>query len=81
MNREVDIATSFDRRDIMLERFARFSLAVGEINRCWHRLAADEIEKYDRNSPHAVYLNTLHQFEEGITANLQVLSREGLPQK
>ena len=27
----------------MLDRFARFSLAIAEIDRCWHKLAAEEI--------------------------------------
>ena len=52
----------------MLERFSRFSLAIAEIDRCWHKLASEEMAKYDLNSPHAVYLNTLYQFDEGITA-------------
>lgn len=52
----------------MLNRFARFSLAISEISRCWHKLAAEELAKYELNSPHAVYLNTLYQHEEGITA-------------
>ncbi len=52
----------------MLERFARFSLAIAEIDRCWHKLATEEMANYDLNSPHAVYLTTLYQFEEGITA-------------
>ena len=52
----------------MLNRFARFSLAISEIDRCWHKLAAEEMAKYDLNSPHAVYLNTLYEFEEGLTA-------------
>lgn len=52
----------------MLNRFARFSLAIAEIDRCWHKLAAEEMAKYDLNSPHAVYLNTLYQYDEGITA-------------
>lgn len=52
----------------MLDRFARFSLAIAEIDRCWHKLAAEEMAKYDLNSPHAVYLNALYQFPEGITA-------------
>lgn len=52
----------------MLDRFARFSLAIAEIDRCWHKLAAEEMAKYDLNSPHAVYLNTLYQYPEGITA-------------
>jgi len=52
----------------MLNRFARFSLAISEIDRCWHRLAADEMAKYGLNSPHAIYLTTLYDYEEGITA-------------
>ena len=52
----------------MLNRFARFSLAIAEIDRCWHKLAAEEMAKYDLHSPHAVYLNTLYEYPEGITA-------------
>ena len=52
----------------MLNRFARFSLAISEIDRCWHILAAEEMSKYELNSPHAVYLTTLYDFPEGITA-------------
>ena len=53
----------------MLNRFARFSLAISEIDRCWHKLAAEEMAKYDLNSPHAVYLTALYDAsEEGITA-------------
>jgi DNA-binding MarR family transcriptional regulator len=43
-------------------------LAISEIDRCWHKLAADEMAKYELNSPHAVYLNTLYEYNEGITA-------------
>lgn len=52
----------------MLDRFARFSLAISEIDRCWHKLASEEMAKYELNSPHAVYLNTLYEYPEGITA-------------
>lgn len=52
----------------MLNRFERFSLAISEIDRCWHKLAAEEMAKYDLNSAHAVYLNVLRQYEGGITA-------------
>lgn len=52
----------------MLNRFARFSLAISEIDRCWHKLAAEEMAKYELNTPHAVYLTTLYNFEGGITA-------------
>lgn len=52
----------------MINRFERFSFAISEIRRCWHKLAAEELAKFEMNSPHAVYLNTLYQYEEGITA-------------
>ena len=52
----------------MLDRFERFSRAIAEIDRCWHKLASEELGKYELNSPHAVYLNTLYRYEEGITA-------------
>ena len=52
----------------MLERFERFSLAISEIDRCWHKLAGQEMAKYGLNSPHTVYLNILHQYKDGLTA-------------
>lgn len=52
----------------MMNRFARFSLAISEIDRCWHKLAAEEMAKYELNSPHAVYLTTLYNYADGITA-------------
>ena len=53
----------------MLNRFAKFSFSIAEIDRCWHKLAAEEMAKYDLHSPHAVYLNTLYDANpEGITA-------------
>ena len=53
----------------MLNRFAKFSLSIAQIDRCWHKLAAEEMAKYELNSPHAVYLNMLYDAPEaGITA-------------
>lgn len=52
----------------MIERFARFSLAIAEISRCWHKIASDEMEKYGLKGSHAVYLTTLDRYPEGITA-------------
>ena len=53
----------------MLNRFAKFSLSISEIDRCWHKLASEEMAKYELNSPHAVYLNTLYEAgQDGITA-------------
>lgn len=52
----------------MLHRFMRFSFAMSQISHCWHKLAAEEMQQHGLNSPHAVYLTTLYQYEEGITA-------------
>ena len=53
----------------MLNRFAKFSMSIAEIDRCWHKLASEEMAKYELNSPHAVYLNTLYDAgEAGVTA-------------
>ena len=53
----------------MLNRFAKFSFSIAEIDRCWHKLAAEEMAKYNLNSPHAVYLNALYNAgDAGITA-------------
>ena len=52
----------------MINRFARFSLAISEIDRCCHKLAAEEMAKHDLNIAHAFYLTTLIQYPQGITA-------------
>jgi len=52
----------------MLKRFSRFSSAISEIDRCWHKLANNEMAKHDLNSPHVVYLSTLYEYRDGVTA-------------
>ena len=52
----------------MIDRFERFSLAISEISRCWHKIAADEMEKYGLKGSHAVYLTTMCRYPDGITA-------------
>ena len=52
----------------MLNRFCRFSRAMSQIDRCWHKLASKEMAKYGLKSAHALYLTTLLSFAEGITA-------------
>lgn len=49
-------------------RFERFSYMISEISRYWHKLAADEMEKYGLKSAHAIYLNALSSFDKGITS-------------
>lgn len=52
----------------MVERFERFSLALSEISRYWHKLATDEMEKYGLKGTHSVYLITMSHFDGGVTA-------------
>lgn len=54
----------------MVERFERFSLAISEISRHWHKLTAEEMEKYGLKGTHSVYLLTMSRYPEGITAPL-----------
>ena len=51
----------------MVDRFSRFSYAIFEISRCWHKLAAEEMEKCGLKGPFSVYLLAL-QRNEGVTA-------------
>ena len=45
----------------MVERFARFSLAIFEISRCWHKLAAEEMAAYGLRGAHAIYLTAMYR--------------------
>ena len=52
----------------MVERFERFSYAIFEISRYWHKLTTEEMEKYGLKGPHSIYLVVMHRFPDGITA-------------
>ena len=51
----------------MVDRFARFSLAIFEISRCWHRLAAEEMAAYGLKGSHAIYLTAMYRGGDGVT--------------
>ena len=52
----------------MVDRFERFSFAIAQVSRGWHRLAAEELKCYGLKGPHAVYLTTLYAHPDGVTA-------------
>ncbi len=52
----------------MLGRFERFTYAITEINRYWHKIAADEMARYGLKGPFAHYILTLYRFPEGVTS-------------
>ena len=52
----------------MVDRFERFTLAITEISKYWHKIASAEMEKYGLKGPHAMYLVTMQRYAEGVTA-------------
>ena len=52
----------------MVERFEKFSYAIFEISRCWHKLAQEELERYGLKGSYATYFTAILRYEEGITA-------------
>lgn len=52
----------------MIERFQKFSSAIFEITRYWHKIASDELGKFNLKGTYAVYLTTLLSYPDGITA-------------
>ena len=51
----------------MVERFERFTLAICEISRCWHKLAEEELSPYGLKGTYATYLTVLYRYKDGIT--------------
>ena len=62
----------------MLERFEKFTNTVYEIQRCWNRIAAEEMEFYGLKGAYAVYLIAMYRRPEGVTATQlgQLCSRD-----
>lgn len=52
----------------MVERFEKFIFMISEIDRYWHKIAADEMEKYGLKGPYVVYLVALNKAKNGMTA-------------
>ena len=52
----------------MIDRFERFVLSISEIYRCWHKIAATEMENYGLKGPYAQCLLAMSRYPEGITA-------------
>lgn len=53
----------------MIERFEKFSFAISEISKYWHKITAEEMEKYGLKGPHSVYLVTMYRYPEGVTSS------------
>lgn len=51
----------------MIDRFEKFSAAISDLSRYWHKIAADEMEQYDLKGPYAVYFTALYRYPEGVT--------------
>lgn len=49
-------------------RFVRFSLGISEITKYLYRIEAEELQRYDLKGAHSLYIMSLYQHPEGITA-------------
>ncbi len=52
----------------MIDKFEKFSFAISEISRCWHKITAKEMREYGLKGTYSLYFTTLYQHPEGITA-------------
>ena len=52
----------------MTDRFERFTIAISEISRYWHKIAGDVMEEYGLKGTHAIYLTVMQQYKNGITS-------------
>ena len=52
----------------MIGRFEKFTFAISELSRSWHKIASDEMAAYGLKGPYAVYLVTMQRHPDGITA-------------
>jgi DNA-binding MarR family transcriptional regulator len=76
ITKKVDISTEllytslavFSQGASMIGRFEKFTFAISELSRYWHKIAADEMAAYGLKGPYAVYLVAMYRHPEGITA-------------
>lgn len=52
----------------MISRFERFTYAIAEIYRYWHKIADSEMAKYNLKGPYAIYLTVLYRYKGGVTS-------------
>lgn len=52
----------------MINRFEKLLFDLSEIDRYWHKIAADEMVRYGLKGPYAVYLTTLYRYPDGLPA-------------
>ena len=52
----------------MVDRFEKFSFSIFEIYKCWHKITAEEMEKYELKGSYSTYLTTLYRYRDGLTA-------------
>lgn len=53
----------------MLERFEKFTFMIYELQRCWNRIASDEMVFYGLKGSYASYLIAMYRRPEGVTAS------------
>ena len=68
---DVDLSTSFFRRDYMIGRFETFSFALENLSSSWSKIATEELKPFGLKGAYVLYLIALYKHDEGLTsANL-----------
>lgn len=52
----------------MINRFEEFTNGISKLFKMWHKIAANEMEKYDLNASHVIYILALYRHSDGLTA-------------
>lgn len=52
----------------MVDRFERFSFAIFEVSKHWHKLTTEEMGKYGLKGTHSIYLLIMEKYPQGLTA-------------
>lgn len=52
----------------MISRFEHFTLDIFQISRYWNKIATEEMKKHELKGAYAIYLVTIGNSKEGITA-------------
>lgn len=53
----------------MTDRFERFISVISEIDKHWHKVAANVMAEYGLKGPYAIYLITLFKHPDGLNAS------------
>lgn len=52
----------------MIDRFEEFTSGISKLFKMWHKIAADEMARFNLNASHVIYILALYKHPDGLTA-------------